>query len=273
MAAWRMAFRAGKNGHEMWPDCYRLGVAFIEYSPVDDIDLSRYPEGEPKSAWSQLARPQHTSLKRLLRDMQKGDVIYVKQGSEIVGKGLVTGPYRFDKRNRVRDPEGTPWQHQRPVRWTPGFPAVPILIGRQQAMTLVPLTAKDVERVEQAAAACFADESDIEGTKTEVLQFRTKRSRKLRDRAFHAAHGVCCVCRQNYSAVLGGRGVRVLQVHHREQLAAREAPAVTRLDELAVVCANCHLLLHLDPKNALKVEQLQEMLIADGSLSPGPRSD
>jgi hypothetical protein len=121
-----MAFRAGKNGHEMWADCYRLGVAFIEYGPVDDIDLSRYPEGEPKSAWSQLAPPQQTSLKRLVRDMQKGDVIYVKQGSEIVGKGLVTGAYRFDKRNRVRDPEGTPWQHQRAVRWTPGFPAVPI---------------------------------------------------------------------------------------------------------------------------------------------------
>jgi predicted HNH restriction endonuclease len=148
----------------------------------------------------------------------------------------------------------------------------PHLIGRQQAMTLVPLTQEDVERVEQAVTACFADESDIEGTKTEVVQFSTKRSRKLRDRAFHAAHGVCCVCRQDYSAVLGGRGVRVLQVHHREQLSARKAPAVTRLDELAVVCANCHLLLHLDPKYALKVEQLRKMLVADGSRWPGLRS-
>jgi predicted HNH restriction endonuclease len=66
--------------------------------------------------------------------------------------------------------------------------------------------------------------------------------------------------------VLDGRGVRVLQVHHRKQLSAREAPSITKLGDLAVVCANCHLLLHLDPKNALKVEKLREMLEADGFL-------
>ncbi len=264
MAAWRMAFRVGEEGHELWPDCHRLGVAVIEYTPVDDIDLSVSPEGEPKSAWAQLAPPQQTSLKRFVYEMEKGDVIYVKQGPKIVGKGVVDGPYRFDTKNRIKDPGGTPWQHQRRVRWTRGFPEVLIQVGRQQAMTLVPLTAHDVQRVEQSAGGCFADEADIEGTKTEVVQFKTKRSRRLRDLAFKAARGVCCVCRRDYSTLLGGRGVRVLQVHHRDQLAARDAPSLTKVKDLAVVCANCHLLLHLDPKNALSVEDLQEMLEADG---------
>jgi hypothetical protein len=266
MTAWRMAFRAGTNGDEMWLHCHRLGVAAIGYSPVDDIDLSRYSEGEPRSAWSQLWSSQQASLKRLVYEMEEGDIIYVKQGPLIVGRGVVAGPYRFDRRNRIQSPDGTLWQHQHPVKWTAGFPEVPIQIGRQQAVTLVPLTGEDVKRVEQAAAACFADESDLEGMKTESAQFKSKRSRRLRELAFNAAHGICCVCGRDYSKLLGGRGVRVLQVHHRDQLSARDAPSMTKLRDLAVVCANCHLLLHLDPKNALRVEKLREMLEADGFL-------
>jgi hypothetical protein len=110
----------------------------------------------------------------------------------------------------------------------------------------------------------YASLFDLEGLKTETQVFRTKRSRKLRDAAFVAANGVCCVCDRDFSKQLGGRGKRVLQVHHRDQLSAREVPSLTKLSDLAVVCANCHLLLHLDPKNALKVEDLREMLRADG---------
>lgn len=107
-------------------------------------------------------------------------------------------------------------------------------------------------------------ESAIEGLKTEVKQFRTKRSRKLRDGAFEAASGICCVCDRDFSKMLGGAGVRVLQVHHRDQLAARKAPSITKQRDLAVVCANCHLLLHLDSEKALSVEELRKMLRADG---------
>jgi hypothetical protein len=261
-----MAFRAGKGGYEMWPYCHDLGVAAIEYNPVDGIDLSRYPEGEPKSAWSQLAPTQHASLKRFVHEMEEGHIIYVKQGPMIVGKGVVSGPYQFDKKNRIREPDGTPWQHQRPVEWTAGFPTVRIQIGRPPIVTLVPLSREDVDAVEDALTRCFADAADLEGTKTEALQLRTKRSRKLRDLALQAANNICCVCRRDYSKVLAGRGVRVLQVHHRQQLSARKAPAITKLSNLAVVCANCHLLLHLDPRKALRVEELREMLEADGSL-------
>lgn len=109
-----------------------------------------------------------------------------------------------------------------------------------------------------------AEELDIEGTKTEIVLLRSKRSRKLRDKAFKAANGVCCVCDRDFTKVLGGRGVRVLQVHHRDQLSARVAPSVTKIGDLAVVCANCHLLLHLDSDKALGVQKLREMLRADG---------
>ena len=106
----------------------------------------------------------------------------------------------------------------------------------------------------------------MEGLLIEVRTFRKSRSRKLRDRALVEAGGICCVCGQDFSKLLGGRGVRVLQVHHRQQLAARDEPSVTTIRDLAVVCANCHLLLHLDSDQTLSVEQLQEMLREDGYL-------
>jgi len=109
-----------------------------------------------------------------------------------------------------------------------------------------------------------ADASAIEGIKTEIVQIKSQRSRKLRNAAFEAANGICCVCGRDYSKLLDGRGVRVLQVHHREQLSQRKLPSITKQDDLAVVCANCHLLLHLDPKKALNVDELKELLRSDG---------
>jgi hypothetical protein len=105
----------------------------------------------------------------------------------------------------------------------------------------------------------FAEPEDIEGTKTEALRFSTKRSRRLRNLAFKSAKGICCVCERNFSKLLAGRGLRVLQVHHRDQLSARNCPSVTKVSDLAVVCANCHLLLHYDPKKAMSVEKLKSM--------------
>jgi hypothetical protein len=151
MTAWRMAFRCGINGFELWDACWRHKVAIIEYGPFDDIDLSLYPEDEPRSAWAQLKGSQSHSLKRFVYKMDKDDIIYVKKGPVIVAKGIVTGPYRFDKKNRIVDPHGTPWQHQHAVRWTRYIHEVPIQVGYAQNVTVVELDAKDVKRIEKAA--------------------------------------------------------------------------------------------------------------------------
>lgn len=110
----------------------------------------------------------------------------------------------------------------------------------------------------------YAEESDIEGTKTEVIRLTSKRSHRLRALAFEAAKGICCVCERDFTKILGSLGTRVLQVHHRKQLSSRVAPSVTKMRDLAVVCANCHLLLHLDAEKAMSIDKLRKMLQADG---------
>ncbi len=100
----------------------------------------------------------------------------------------------------------------------------------------------------------------LEGLRTEIVAYRQGRSRKLRDRALARSMGVCEGCAVDYSALLHGKGVRVLQVHHRRQLTATDRPRITKLSDLAVLCANCHLLVHMNPKRALSVERLTTIL-------------
>ena len=59
MKFWRMSFRAGNHGYEMWPHCLRLGVAAITYRPLATTDLSKYAKGEPKNFWDELGLFQH----------------------------------------------------------------------------------------------------------------------------------------------------------------------------------------------------------------------
>lgn len=156
MNAWRMAFRDGKNGPEMWPRCRELRVAAIEYRPVDDIDFTPFQSEtklppEVREAWLQLAAAQKASFRRFRWEMKENDVIYVKQGPLIIGKGIV-GPYQFDADNRIQGMDGEYWQHQRPVTWMPDFPQVRVQLGRSQQFTVEQLTAPDVQKIEEAVA-------------------------------------------------------------------------------------------------------------------------
>jgi hypothetical protein len=166
MTAWRMAFRNGKGGTEMWPHCRRLGVAAITYRPIQDIDFSQFPGEEQfpavvKAAWSQLKGTQPASLRRFLYEMEEEDVIYVKQGPMIVGKGVV-GPYIFDEERRIRDPDGDYWRQQRIVKWMTEFPEVRFTLGAPQVVAVVRLTDEEVTSFEQAVSRFWlpAEEAD-----------------------------------------------------------------------------------------------------------------
>jgi hypothetical protein len=124
-----------------------------------------------------------------------------------------------------------------------------------------------VELNEPGKIEVFAGDSDLERLRSEYRATRVGRSRRLRAKALALAAGKCAVCQRDFRDVLGGLGQRVLQVHHCKQLSMRHAPSVTKLTDLVVVCANCHLLLHLDSTKAMTVDQLRELLKEDGHLS------
>lgn len=108
------------------------------------------------------------------------------------------------------------------------------------------------------------DLSAFEGIAREVRVIMRNRSEKLRVEALSRAKGKCQSCGIDFSRVLAGKGVKVLQVHHIRQISLESEPVITSIEDLAVLCANCHALVHLDPKSAMPVKQLRALLRSEG---------
>ena len=101
-------------------------------------------------------------------------------------------------------------------------------------------------------------ERAMEGATTEA---RSKyRNGKLRESALQQARGVCEGCGVNYWKKSGGLGRHCLVVHHKKQMKDTDQPRETKLSELAVLCGNCHLLIHSNPTKALTIAQLRRVL-------------
>jgi len=105
----------------------------------------------------------------------------------------------------------------------------------------------------------------MEGVVREQIVYRRSRSAPLRQAALKLSDGVCACCENNFGELLGGRGARVLQVHHKDQLSLRAHPKATKVDDLAVVCANCHMLIHADPETALPVGAIRGLWRGSGN--------
>jgi DNA-binding protein HU-beta len=127
---------------------------------------------------------------------------------------------------------------------------------------------KDAQAGREPKPIDQADLEAIENTLTEVRRYIRSRDRTLRQAAINNAGGICVGCKTNFGAFLGGLGARVLQVHHRKQLAASNAPAITGVKDLVVVCANCHMLIHADPKKAMSIMTLRRRLAVAEHRSP-----
>lgn len=195
--------------------------------------------------------------------------------SAIVATGIITEPARLNRNKR------DPWFDYymagiRRVEMLPEPVSLPVLrqalpewkyLNKVQGMATVPVSLRtrlmECLKLSGRASDQAADLSDIEGIQTETRMLVRKRSEILRRAALDGAKGCCSVCDRDFSKVLNGEGTRVLQVHHRRQMASLDKPRVTKIEDLAVVCANCHLLIHLDPKRAIPVDRLRRMLAAD----------
>jgi hypothetical protein len=100
----------------------------------------------------------------------------------------------------------------------------------------------------------------IEGIARETRVLVRGRNDRLRRSALERARGVCTACDTDFSKLLEGRAVGILQVHHLAQLSLTKGPRTTRIEDLAVVCPNCHAMLHLDPRRTDNIEALKASL-------------
>jgi len=239
-----MSFRAGNQGPEMWPACFEVGVAAITYSPLVDIDLSKHRAGEPKELWDRLSPSQKASLRRVAYEMKKGDVIYVKQGPKIVGKGIVKGSYHFDAKGRIRDPYDDPWAHQVPVEWGRDFAEVSILLGAEP-LTVKILSEKDLRRLRAAIDDTTRENTQIEALEGDIYKaeaiFRKRNSSVIQAQKANSDYR-CEVCDFSFEEAYGAIGREYIIAHHIRPVSS--GPSKTTQDDIALLCANCHSMVH-----------------------------
>ncbi len=100
----------------------------------------------------------------------------------------------------------------------------------------------------------FVDDeiSAFEGEERIALVRHRKREQKLRDAKLKQAKTknngrlICEVlgCCFDFEKVYGELGKDFAHVHHLKPIGDRNSPSLTSLDDLAIVCANCHAMIH-----------------------------
>jgi 5-methylcytosine-specific restriction protein A len=166
-----------------------------------------------------------------------------------------------DAQDDLFDPKNIKGQH-----WTPQSSGVRIGPSAYQELErLWPQHLRDLRRkpvpcrvADQDDTASFEFEA-LEGERREYLVKHRRRERALRDKKlleFRGKYGrlFCEVCDFDFKTIFG---VEYAEVHHVKPLGLTEGPQLTRLEDLAVLCANCHRVAHIDPRRARSPEQLR----------------
>ncbi len=97
----------------------------------------------------------------------------------------------------------------------------------------------------------------IEGGIQEVTRELIKRDPQLRTHAL-AKYGYSCeICGFNFEEFYGKLGVGYIEVHHLVPISERKKVHSTTVDEVRVVCANCHRILHKNGKTPLSMGVLK----------------
>lgn len=100
-------------------------------------------------------------------------------------------------------------------------------------------------------------------TRMHVVRERSARLVEAKKRAALETTGnlACEVCSFSFESVYGSIGDGYIECHHRKPLSELRSKQRTSLDDLALVCANCHRMMHAR-RPWLTVEQLR-VVVAD----------
>jgi predicted HNH restriction endonuclease len=167
--------------------------------------------------------------------------------------------YEFDSSFRIRSPDGFPWPHQVPVEWMSNFPEVRILLGAEQ-LTVKELSADELKRLEEAVDKVKEANKQTEALEGEVYSaeaiFRSRNRALIQAKKANSNYR-CEVCQFNFEETYGVIGREYIVAHHLKAIA--DGPSKTTLDDIALVCANCHAMIHV--KNPpISIEELRKLV-------------
>jgi len=247
MNSWTMRFRVGNGGTSMWPLCLKYHVAAITYYPVASVDLRNFSKEYLPKQWEELSPSQKFSLFSVAFEMKEGDIIYVRDKGKIIAMGKVTSSYFFDKKKRIIDDNEVPWAHQVSVDWRLDFPETSSENTGPTQFTVWRLKADELKAIEATSGRSFHQAKVDEAMEGEL--FKKEATFKSRNRLLIQSKKAlsnyrCEVCDFNFSENYGSLGKEYIIAHHLEPIGQRKELSKTTLDDIALLCANCHSMAH-----------------------------
>lgn len=123
-----------------------------------------------------------------------------------------------------------------------------------------------VDESDEESAMNASDEQEAEYPEGRYL-YRMHVMRERNPKAVIAAkqeaekHGNlrCCVCGFDFGKVYGDLGKGFIECHHTKPISEYRKGETTRMEDLALVCSNCHRMLHRH-KPLLTPEELREII-------------
>jgi 5-methylcytosine-specific restriction protein A len=104
---------------------------------------------------------------------------------------------------------------------------------------------------------------ETDGGKRKIYTTVYERNRKLRDRAILLHGYTCAACDFNFHETYGEWGEGYIHVHHLKPISSSEEKVeVDPKRDLAVVCANCHSMIHRRKDKLLSIAQLRQLINA-----------
>lgn len=108
------------------------------------------------------------------------------------------------------------------------------------------------------------EEIDIEykeGNVKQVLSSKYERDLTLRKKVIELHGTTCQVCKFNFHNTYGELGKDFIEVHHLIPISNfKEEHSVNPKTEMAVLCANCHRMMHRNYNKILKIDELKQLL-------------
>jgi predicted HNH restriction endonuclease len=112
-------------------------------------------------------------------------------------------------------------------------------------------------------ATCTLQEVQAEfqegGIREVTLELR-KRNPQLRKQVIAKYGHRCQVCGFSFEEFYGELGAGYIEIHHLDPLSGRGTDKMTSIEDVTVVCANCHRVLHRNGKVSIPLDELQKVI-------------
>lgn len=105
----------------------------------------------------------------------------------------------------------------------------------------------------------WAGDADfVEGASSLVWTVRYERNAELRKAAIIIHGGFCQGCGFDFGAKYGPLGAGFIEVHHKNPVSSMDGETVVNAEtDLAVLCSNCHRMVHRRKGNPLTIDELR----------------